>query len=299
MAGQIDGAFQKSRHGRIIEVYDRSWNVCVLSCNGLLGAANWRFNGGQVLTALDPFSADGVYLGRRLQPLRAMRAFRRLVADKEDTTQVFEIMESLTGRSIPWGLRKLLRSPGGARLAYQRVELNDKLNDPAWLAQFAPGTVGAAYRQFMQREHLSAEGLAAQSRQVRAEIEAPNLYAWYGRRVRDVHDVWHVLTGYGRDALGEACVVSFSHAQTRSLGFLFIGLGAAQQIRRQTRSVPSRKAVLEAWRHGRKARWLPAEDYERLFAEPLEAARRRLGIASPSVYEGVAEETRARLTLKG
>ncbi|MBN8552850.1 MAG: ubiquinone biosynthesis protein [Caulobacterales bacterium] len=249
------------------------------------------------LIALDPLAPEGVYLGRRLQPIRALKAFRRLVADKEDTTQVFEIMESLTGRSIPWGLRRLLRTPGGARLAYQRAELNDKLNDAAWLASFAPGTVGAAYRAFMQSENLSAEGLAAQSRQVWAEIEAPNLYAWYGRRIRDVHDVWHVLTGYGRDALGEACVVSFSHAQTRSLGFLFIGFGAANQIRRGAKSVPARRAVVEAWRNGRHAKWLPAQDYEALFAEPLEAARKRLGIRPPGVYSGVAPEVRAGLSL--
>ena len=254
---------------------------------------------GTAVTALDPLATEGVYLGRRLQPMRALRAFRRLVADKEDTTQVFEIMDSLTGRSIPWGLRKLLRSPGGARLAYQRVELNEKLNDQAWLAQFAPGTVGAAYRAFMEAENLSAEGLAMQSRQVRAEIEAPNLYAWYSRRIRDIHDVWHVLTGYGRDALGEACVVSFSHAQTRSLGFLFIGLGAANQVRRGTPSVPARRAVIEAWRNGRRARWLPAQDYETLFAEPLEAARQRLGIAHAGVYGAVDPAIRAGLTLGG
>lgn len=249
------------------------------------------------MTTPDPLSADGVYLGRRLQPWRAIEAFRKLIRNKEDTSQVFEIMEALTGRSVPWGLRRLLRSPGGGRLAYGHTELNEKLTDPAWLAQFEPGTVGAAYRTFMESENLSAEGLAALSREVRAEIEAPNLYAWYSRRIRDAHDIWHVLTGYGRDALGEACVVSFSHAQTRSLGFLFIGVGAAQQIRKEARSVPSRRAVLQAWRNGKRARWLPAEDYERLFAEPLESARARLGIGRPTVYEGVPSETRARLTL--
>ena len=249
------------------------------------------------MTTIDPLSADGVYLGRRLQPLRAARAFRRLIADKEDTTQVFEIMESLTGRSIPWGLCRLLRSPGGARLAYERVELNQRLNDPAWLGQFGPGPVGAAYKAFMDEENLSAEGLAEQSRQVRAEIEAPNLYAWYGRRIRDIHDIWHVLTGYGRDALGEACVVSFSHAQTRSLGFLFIGLGAANEIRREAKSGPARRAVAEAWRNGRKAAWLPGQDYEALFAEPLETVRRRLGIRAPRVYQSVDPAVRANLKL--
>ena len=36
-----------------------------------------------------------------LQPLRAFKAVRRLIADKEDTAQVFEIMRALSGRSWP------------------------------------------------------------------------------------------------------------------------------------------------------------------------------------------------------
>ena len=251
------------------------------------------------MTTLDP-AADHTYIngGRPLEPLRALRAFRRLVADKEDTTQVFEIMEALTGSSVPWGLNRLLRTPGGARLAYERVELNQKLNDAAWLDQFADGTVGAAYREFMRGEGLSAEGLAMQSREVRKEIEAKNLYAWYARRMRDVHDIWHVLTGYETDALGEACVVSFSHAQTKSLGFAFIGFGAAQEIRREARSVPARRAVLEAWRNGKTAEWLPAQDYEALFAEPLDQARKRLKIRRPALYQSVPAEVRAGLKLR-
>ena len=52
------------------------------------------------------------------------------------------------------------------RLKYgDRVELAPKLMDDAWLDSFAPGTVGAAYRDFVRSEQLSAEGLAEVSRQ--------------------------------------------------------------------------------------------------------------------------------------
>src|SRR5690606_2669190 len=139
------------------------------------------------MTTLDPAVDGYTYGGRPLQPMRALRAFNRLIRDKEDTTQVFEIMEALAGRSIPWGLNRLLRPQGGARMAYERVELAERFDDDAWLARFGPGSVGAAYRDFMRGERLSAEGLAKQSEAVRPEIQAPNLYAWYGRRLRDIH----------------------------------------------------------------------------------------------------------------
>ncbi|WP_240454522.1 ubiquinone biosynthesis protein COQ4 [Caulobacter sp. 17J65-9] len=252
-------------------------------------------------TAPEPTVLDKPVLekyDRRLEPMRAARAFQKLMADKEDTTQVFVIMEALTGRSTTKGYARLLASPGGGRIAYAQEELSQRFSDRDWLKQFAPGTVGAAYRDFMWSENLSAEGLAMESRKVEAHIDDPHVYAWYSRRLRDIHDVWHVLTGYGRDALGEACVVSFSYGQTQSLGFAFIGLGAAQEIHRENGSVPARRAVLEAWRNGRRAAWLPAVNYAELFAEPLEDARRRLNIRTPATYASVTKDVRDALKLR-
>src|ERR1019366_570854 len=61
-------------------------------------------------------------------------------------------------------LSSAVATPDGGRIAYERVELSKCLMDRAWLASFAPGTVGAAYAEFTARENLSAEGLAEESR---------------------------------------------------------------------------------------------------------------------------------------
>jgi ubiquinone biosynthesis protein COQ4 len=228
----------------------------------------------------------------RLRPLKALLAFRKLIANKEDTEQVFVIMQALAGRALPKGYQRLLQSPEGGRQAYKRLELADRLQDRDWVASFAPGTVGAAYKDFIAPRGLSAYGLADESRKVTGEIDAEHPLAWYGRRLRDVHDIWHVLTGYGTDALGEACVVSFSFAQTKSLGFGFIGAGAALQLESSKSGLPYGKAVLQAWRNGAKAGWLPEQDYEALFAEPLDQARARLKIARPTIYESIPASAR-------
>lgn len=249
------------------------------------------------MTAADLEAADRL-TPQRLEPLKALRAFRALVRNKEDTAQVFEIMRALSGRSIRRGYDRMLGTMEGGRQAFLRDELAHRLDDPQWLAQFAPGTVGGAYREFREARGFTAEGLADEARKIGGIVDAQHPVIWYSRRIRDIHDVWHVLTGYETDALGEACVVSFSHAQTGNLGFAFIGLGAAREIRRENRSVPARRAVLQAWRIGRKARWLPGLDYEALFAEPLESARVRLKLRPATVYHGVPQETRAALKLR-
>lgn len=110
-------------------------------------------------------------------------------------------------------------------------------------------------------------------------------YAWFRRRVRDTHDIWHVLTGYKADeSLGEASLVAFSYAQLGGLGWAFIGAAAALKSLSVTGNSLFARAVWEGYRRGKAARWLPAEDYQRLLHEPLEAARERLGLVSPVAY---------------
>ncbi|HEX6859895.1 MAG TPA: Coq4 family protein [Caulobacteraceae bacterium] len=236
----------------------------------------------------------------RLQPLRAWKALRRLLADKEDTAAVFELMRALSGRAVPNGYQRMLRSAEGGRLAYEADEFAERLSDKAWLESFGPGTVGAAYRAFIAPRGLSAEGLADESRKTEdSQIDAAHPYLWYARRVRDIHDVWHVLTGYGTDGLGEACLVAFSYQQTKSLGFAVIANAARSRNRKLKTPYPYAEAVREGFRNGKRAKWLPEVDYVALFAEDLESARVRLGIVRPVIYESVPEEARNPLSAAG
>jgi len=55
---------------------------------------------------------------------------------------------------------------------------------------------------------------------------------------------------------------------------------------------PVRNAILEGYRRGKAAAWLPGEDYEALMAEPLEAARARLGLGRPTIYDSIPADYR-------
>jgi ubiquinone biosynthesis protein COQ4 len=100
-----------------------------------------------------------------------------------------------------------------------------------------------------------------------------------------------VLSGYHRDGLGEACLVAFSYAQTGSLGWAFIALGAALRPRSGPK-YPYTAAIWQGYRRGKAAKWLAGEDYVELFAEPLEAARARLGITPPTIYDAIPAPAR-------
>jgi hypothetical protein len=49
-----------------------------------------------------------------------------------------------------------------------------------------------------------------------------------------MHDLFHIVTGYGRDPLGEACLTAFSFAQTGLKGFALIATVASQRISHRT-----------------------------------------------------------------
>jgi ubiquinone biosynthesis protein COQ4 len=226
----------------------------------------------------------------KLDWVHALRSLRRLLNDKEDTTAVFEIMRALNGASTAKGYLRLLETPQGGRIAYERPEFAHRLMDDAWLDSLPQGSVGAAYRDFVRSERISAEGLIEVSRQGAPAVDEQHPYAWMGRRTRDVHDVWHILSGYHRDALGEACLVAFSYAQTKGLGWALIGAGAAWRARGSR--YPYGRAIWQGYQRGKAAEWLLGEDYERLLAEPLESARRRLNITPATIYNSIPAEAR-------
>ena len=163
--------------------------------------------------------------------------------------------------------------------------LLDRLSDRASLAALPAGTLGRTYYEFMADEHLSAEGLVALSR-----IERPPMtdeVTLFRERNREMHDLLHVITGYGRDPLGEACLVAFSFAQTKLKGFAVIAVSAARRIARARPGQPVRRAVFEGYRHGRSAGWLPGADWEALLTQPVEAIRTRFAVKPASCYHAI------------
>ena len=227
----------------------------------------------------------------------AFGALKRLLRDKDATEEVFEIMRALNGASTRKGYFKLLSTMQGGQLAYRSEDLAAKLSDRAWLATLPADSLGGAYRDFTDNGGISPEGLVAVSNQVMNSIEHP--VAWYGRRIRDSHDLWHVVTGYGLDSLGEACLVAFSYPQTRSLGWAFIAVGAAFKSRQAPTKQPYVAAIREGHARGKSAAWLPGVDWLWLLPQPLETVRAQLGLAPPPVYLAIPVDQRGNAVPKG
>ena len=224
--------------------------------------------------------------GSEFRPLKAWRHFKALIADKEDTEQVFHIIAALRGRKFRDIAQRFWNSDKGQRLLTADERLIDILDDHATLKQLPAGTVGRVYVEFMEREGLSAAGLEAEyAKFTTAGMRFEDGIDRYGDRLRDTHDLHHILNGYGRDALGEQCVLAFTFAQHRNLGVGFIAYAGGIELKRRVApSAPIMGAVHEGYRIGKAAKNLVHEDINALLREPLDDARKRLGIATPKTY---------------
>jgi ubiquinone biosynthesis protein COQ4 len=217
-----------------------------------------------------------------MRPLTAIRAMRALLRDPDDTARVFDVISALGGRNGERAFERFRRTDTGARVLAEGRSLLAALSDRERLLALPPQTLGHRYAEFMGRERISAEGLAEAS--LAAGGPDPTLSPerrLFGARLRDMHDLWHVVTGYGRDLLGEASLLAFSYAQTRNRGVGFIVATAWWKARR---APEFRRMLRDGYRRGRGSAWLPAADWEALLARPLEDVRAELRVGSPPRY---------------
>ena len=220
------------------------------------------------------------------RPLKVLHHYRKLVADKEDTEQVFHIIEATKGKTSHRQAWDFIQSEEGQRFLRDGVEIPAMLDDHARWADLPENSVGKHYIRFMQREGLSAKGLVDESHKWAPPEQLPqDLTQWYFDRLRDTHDLFHVLTTYGRDALGETSLLGFSYSQNHNNGILFIAYAGAHQIKKVTGTkAPLFASVREGQRNGKAAAKLAHLDVEALMREDIDEARSRLGIKPPVIY---------------
>ncbi|MDO8837932.1 MAG: Coq4 family protein [Parvibaculum sp.] len=231
---------------------------------------------------------------KRIEPLKAIRAIRALIADKEDTGQVFKIIDALSGNVSDRQFKRFIATEMGHRIVAEKRDLIAVLNDRERLSRLPAGTLGRTYYEFMAEENLTADGLVEASREVPLRDERSEAERIFGDRLRDAHDLWHVTTGYGRDGLGELALLSFTYAQTRNRGIGFIVLVGLRVSTKRNPDLKLGRVVREGFRHGKQAKWLPETDWEAMLEKPINEVRALLGIAPPAAYRAVEPITSER-----
>jgi len=224
------------------------------------------------------------YEVNRIKPIQAGLAVSRLLRDPDDTGQVFKILEALKGNSLGVAHKRMQLDPRGQQLLEEQPNIVSVLNDREALLAMPEGSIGRAYYDFVHREGLSADGLIASSEEAPRFEKMGRNERWLGDRLRDIHDLQHVMTGYGRDTLGELCLLSFMTTQTPSRGIDFIIFMGRTKGQKENPDLDLKSLVREGREIGQSADWMLFTRWEDRLHEPLEKVRAELGFIPPSKY---------------
>lgn len=251
-------------------------------------------------TASDDISDVSDYPPQRIKPLAALRAAVKLFRNTQDTDQVGLLDIALAGSSQRHVFERFAASATGRAVIRERRSPVKILDDLDHLRGLPENSLGRHYLAHMEREGLSVQGLLDATPGVTSHLadkpEAMRLYYLYA--VRCAHDLHHVLGGYGRDELGEVCVLAMSYEHLHMRGYKVILTIGPFAVRRELRrlKIDGRDvsaAVREASEIGRQAEWFPGLDMEAILGEDLDKLRARLNIQKPVIYNEIVSRVRA------
>jgi ubiquinone biosynthesis protein COQ4 len=177
-----------------------------------------------------------------------------------------------------------------AENARRRGDMRDPFADPAleqlWqqrycpehydvdeLLSLSPETLGGMYARHMKSRGLRPDFFDAVT---------PRHNLHYLRlRMRQTHDIWHTLTGFDTNPVGEVGLQAFYFAQfTNGQSALIIAGAILKSILRRRYGELEQfvEAFCDGYRNGRRAQPLLGVKWEDLWQEPVEDLRRRYNI---------------------
>jgi ubiquinone biosynthesis protein COQ4 len=213
---------------------------------------------------------------------RAGTALRKVMANPDDTDQVLTFLSLLSaGRSgdTRTGKRfeRFLADPAGKKLFDEQRALDSRTVDLEVLASLPPDTLGYAYAMFLRSRGLTPEVFDGAPPGITDPVRS-----YVIQRLRQTHDLWHVVTGCPTDPAGEVALQAFTFAQLRSPGSGLLALfGGLRSVRNKPQLV---RDIVTLYRAGKHARRLPTFAWEDHWATPLAEVRRllRLPVEPPA-----------------
>ena len=148
------------------------------------------------------------------------------------------------------------------------------------LAQLPEGSLGCAFVKYMRDNELDPK-LLRESAFIEAHHKRGKDVGYLAERGFQLHDMFHVLTGYDTTPLGEVRVVSFTVAQTPApYPALIIASRPLQAALYKPQLLPViMDAITEGWALGRKAKPLMPVHWEDFWERPLAQLRDEFALA--------------------
>jgi ubiquinone biosynthesis protein COQ4 len=200
----------------------------------------------------------------------AFDAARILMRDPNRLDQVLRLGEAINRGAFErlWGTFQ--STAEGRAILAERPRLDEAHVDFTALAALPEGTLGREYADFLRTHGISPKPFenAPQGIDPRA--------SYLVLRMRQTHDVWHVLRGQETSVAEELYLQAFTYAQIGAPLSLVLCVGGT--LRYGWRYRGFLRNMWRSYRAGKRAKPLAPTYWERHWSEPVATLREQLGV---------------------
>ncbi|MEM7726368.1 MAG: Coq4 family protein [Cyanobacteria bacterium P01_A01_bin.45] len=212
-----------------------------------------------------------------LEFLTTLKGCVSLIRDPSQTESVFDVVDGMKNTDASKFALKYIQSDSGVEKIIQERYTPDIPNIEA-LLKYPPISLGYTYASYLKESNFQADFYR--------KLEVEDDISYLLLRMRQVHDIWHIITGFGTDSIGELGLQAFSLAQTRLP--LAVILLAGGLLRTLIKSPDTMGSLLDniaiGYRMGAKAKPFLAQKWEENWERPLDEIRKELNVELVESY---------------
>jgi ubiquinone biosynthesis protein COQ4 len=232
-------------------------------------------------TARPQRSCIGELLDQCSLYLRGAYQFVRRPVSRQTFTALSEALVRF--RSNAESVRFMLEDPRVQQLCRERYQ--GAVYEPHALLRFPAGSLGHAFGAAMVAENFDPEFYRDYYGAGPYQFETDEQYLRF--RIRQLHDIVHVLTGFGaNDIPGELGMQAFNAAQTRRpFSIALVGFGLLRVVLNPKGLSLTLQQIAKGFAMGYAADQLLAHRYEDDWSKPLAQWRKELGLVPEAAFE--------------
>ena len=187
----------------------------------------------------------------------AISALYDLARDPNRLDRVLALGEAVNFPVFQQLWNRFQNDPDGREILAERPAIDTQHVDFAALEALPDGTLGREYVRFLRANGITPDAF----KPITGDVDPRAAYL--AQRMRQTHDLWHVITGYTPDVPGEIQLQAFTFAQLHAPSALLITILGTLRYGVSVRS------VRQAHRRGRQARFFGTVRWERRWTEPV------------------------------
>ncbi len=228
---------------------------------------------------------------RRLGPFALARELTRASRVGSTPETVFRLFRPFHGPEFDRIYARVMADETGRRILTQGQSLHPLLLDADRLRSLPEGTLGYEYQSFMARNRIDIVSFAEASLRYMARENYATDEAWaLANRLRDIHEIVHVISGYETDLLGEMCELAFMIREDPRPKASMFAIRFNISLFRRSGYDHGEAAIQQAFERGRHVGLMVGADWDGMIDWKLDAVRTHLDIPEVPSYRPIPGE---------